>query len=378
MTSKIKIAQFFGIPVYVHWSFMLLFFWIGYLTLTMGLGLKFFTWYSALFIAIFICVVLHEFGHALTAKKFGVATRDIILSPIGGIARLEKLPEKPIQEFLVAIAGPLVNVVIFLVLYLFHVLFDYGNIQLWELGFREMMFELLNGSFFTFLFTTMIGLNLGLAVFNMIPAFPMDGGRILRSLLAIKFSRVRATQVATIVAQILAIAGFVFAIMGTQIILSLICVFIFLAARSENKMVKLDEVLEKTLVSEIVEMNFTRIYQFDLVQSATSVLKLGRENHFLVLRSEEEQEVIGVLHQAVLMQAIKKSDEFTAVQNYISPRFEYVKAEDNLKTIIPLMQKEGYTILPVVDEANVLIGKIDMDGLNAFLRMQQKIKKAQS
>ncbi len=374
MSGSMKVAKMFGIPVFVHWSFLLLFFWIAYLTISMGLGLKFFFWYSALFLAIFICVVFHEFGHALTARRYGVQTRDIILSPIGGIARLEKLPEKPIQEFLVALAGPLVNIGIFLVLLSIQLVFGVGDMQVWtEPDFKSMMNVLLRGSFVTFMFTTLLGLNLGLAVFNLIPAFPMDGGRILRSLLAIPLKRVRATQVAVFIAQIIAGLIFIWAISNGEIILGLITVFVFFAARQENRIVRFDALLENKYVRDLVQPSFTRIYKFDMVQEATSRLKMGIERNFLVLESSEEDTVLGVLHEPYLVEAIKKNEEFTPVANSLSQRFETVRPEMNLKDLFHLMRKEGYTILPVVDDQNQLLGKVDMQGLNNFLTTQQKL-----
>lgn len=374
MSGSMKVAKLFGIPVFVHWSFLLLFFWIAYLTIATGFGLKFFFWYSALFLGIFICVVFHEFGHALTARRYGVKTRDIILSPIGGIARLEKLPEKPFQEFLVALAGPLVNIGIFLVLLSIQLVFDVGDLEVWrEPDFPSMMNILLRGSFVSFMFTTLLGLNLGLAVFNMIPAFPMDGGRILRSLLAIPLKRVRATQIAVVIAQILAGFIFIWAISNGEIILGLISVFVFFAARQEMRMVRFDALLENKYVRDLVQPTFTRIYKFDMVQEATNKLKMGIERNFLVLESAENEKILGVLHEPYLVEAIKKNEEFTPVTNYLSDRYEPVRPEMNLKDLFHLMRKEGYTILPVINEEEQLLGKVDMQGLNNYLITQQKL-----
>ena len=370
--GSIKIAKVFGIPVFIHWSFGLLFIWIAYLTMINGLGMKFFLWYSALFIGIFVCVVLHEFGHALTARRYGVKTRDIILSPIGGIARLERLPEKPWHEFLVAIAGPLVNVFIFLSLLLINFAFGISDLQLAP-DFKLLMEDLLQGSFLAFMFTLLIVLNLFLAIFNLVPAFPMDGGRILRSLLSIPMGRVKATRIASFIAQGLALLTIFYALSNGLFILALICVFVFITARQENSMVKLDELLENTEVGELVETNFTRIYKSDLIQEATNRLRMGLEKNFLVFESEEDSTVIGVLHQPFLLEAIKQSDEFTSVLNYMSPSFEIINADMNLKAVFRLMQQKGYSILPVLRDGT-FIGKVDMQGLNEYLRIQQKLK----
>src|SRR2546426_4843146 len=173
-----KVFTAFGIDVYVHATFVLLILFVV-LSEIWGTGgsLAHGLLVGALWLSLFGCVVLHEFGHALTAKRFGVRTRDITLLPIGGIARLERIPSEPRKELLIAAAGPLVNLAIAAVLSLFGLAFGYWGPQT----------GLLPGEG-TVLRQTFIGnllwLNVAIAVFNMIPAFPMDGGRILRALLA--------------------------------------------------------------------------------------------------------------------------------------------------------------------------------------------------
>ena len=147
---------------------------------------------------LFLCVLAHEFGHILTARAFGVLTPDVILLPIGGVARLERIPEKPLEEFLIAIAGPLVNVVIGLGLVLVtSATLDGGSLATVESAKVSMVDRLAS-------------VNLFLALFNLIPAFPMDGGRILRALLSARLGFVRATEIAAMIGQWVAFAlGFI-------------------------------------------------------------------------------------------------------------------------------------------------------------------------
>jgi Zn-dependent protease len=176
---SLKLGRFFGINLYLHWSFWLLPLW---LVLTNGhdpdadpLGLR-----LLLLAALFAFVVLHEYGHALMARSFGIATRDVTLYPIGGVARLERMSEKPWEEFWIAIAGPLVNFV-----------------SAGALAFVMFLAPLhgLAGELVQYLF----GMNIVLFVFNLLPAFPMDGGRVLRALLAVPLDRLTATRVAVYV-----------------------------------------------------------------------------------------------------------------------------------------------------------------------------------
>ena len=180
-------GTFWGIPVKVHWTFGLLILFVSYSAfasgdkLVQGLGLITYV------LVLFLCVILHEYGHALTAKNYGVYTKDIIISPIGGLARLESMPDKAIQEFFIALAGPIVNLIIglFLAAILY---FTTGRMipEISDFKFDEPI------EFIRYI----IWMNFALFLFNLIPAFPMDGGRILRSLLSIKLGKVRATKIA--------------------------------------------------------------------------------------------------------------------------------------------------------------------------------------
>lgn len=194
---SLKIGRFFGINVFVHWTFWLLPMWVvlsqhfrpeeASPSLGMHLGLLF---------AVFGCVVMHEYGHALAARFFGISTHDITLYPIGGVARLERMSERPWEEFFIAIAGPLVNVAIVLPL----AIALFAGVLL--------MPQFLETSIGTFLFLLAVT-NVLLVVFNMIPAFPMDGGRVLRSLLATRMGQLRATRVAVKVGSAISVVAIV-------------------------------------------------------------------------------------------------------------------------------------------------------------------------
>ena len=183
-------------------------------------------------LAIFSCVVLHELGHALAAKKYGIKTRDIILLPIGGVARLEKMPNQPIQELWVALAGPAVNVVIvaLLAVYLWitNTLTPDNQLTMTTAAFVERI----------------MGVNIFLILFNMIPAFPMDGGRVFRALLATRLAYVRATQISANLGQAIAL---LFGIIGLfyNPILLFIAFFVWMGAAQETRMIRMKSVLDR-------------------------------------------------------------------------------------------------------------------------------------
>jgi Zn-dependent protease len=222
-----KIGKLFGIGIYVHWSFLLVPIWVFFTEPT--LPIAFFI--LGLVLAMFGCVVLHEFGHILTARAFGIGTRDVTLYPIGGVARLERMTEKPWEEILIALAGPAVNVAI-------SILLGFGLLAVLMVN-----PQLLQLTLFQFLFYLML-LNIGMVVFNLIPAFPMDGGRLLRALLAMPLGRLQATRVAAWLATVIALVGIV---VGFQLsfasgeinLLPIVAVFIFFAAQQELAVVEM-------------------------------------------------------------------------------------------------------------------------------------------
>jgi Zn-dependent protease len=221
--KSVRLGTLFGIPVYLHWTFLLLLGFVAFSqaivsgSFSAGLG-------GVVFVsAIFGCVVLHEFGHALTARRFGIRTRDVTLLPIGGVARLERMPEDPRQEFWVALAGPVVNVAIA------------GMLALWLLltGLEPGGLSMTGGS----LAARLMSVNLALVAFNILPAFPMDGGRVLRALLAQRTGYVEATDLAAKIGRGMAV---LFGIVGLfwNPLLVIIAIFVWSGAGQEAEMVR--------------------------------------------------------------------------------------------------------------------------------------------
>jgi Zn-dependent protease len=224
MRSSLKVASIFGIEVRIHLTFLLFLVWIwfSYYQVAGFMGAV----QGVLFIlALFACVLLHEFGHAFAARGFGIETPDITLLPIGGVARLNRIPDKPWQELVVAIAGPLVNVVIAGVLiFVIHTSATLEQLEYLENPRVELLGKL-------------AAVNVMLVLFNLIPAFPMDGGRVLRALLAMVMPYVRATQIAAWIGQGLAVVFGIFGILGNPLLI-FIAFFIFVGAQQEAAMAR--------------------------------------------------------------------------------------------------------------------------------------------
>jgi Zn-dependent protease len=235
-----KLGTAFGIGIYVHWTFLLL---PLYLVLT-GVGTGHgpaLLYVLALVGAVFGCVVLHELGHALTARRFGIATRDITLYPIGGVARLERMSERPWEEFWIALAGPAVNVGIAALLAFASPLFETGP-PLVE-GFADHL----------------LAANLVMVIFNLLPAFPMDGGRVLRAVLSHPLGRLRATEVAAGLGVVMAVAMFLWGATAGQPFLMFGAVFVFLAGRQELAAVRYREAMRTGLPQSVVPPDYAAV-----------------------------------------------------------------------------------------------------------------------
>ena len=268
MRWSFKIAQVAGIGIYVHWTFFLLLAWVVFSYVSSGQSVAVATEGVFFVLAIFGCVVLHELGHALTGRHFGVQTRDITLLPIGGVARLESIPEIPIQELWIAVAGPAVNVVIAAALFV--LLMIAGQLE------RTRNVTLLGGPFLARLMIV----NVMLVLFNMLPAFPMDGGRVLRALLAMQMPRVRATHVAATVGQAMAILFGIAGVFSGQWMLLFIAMFVYLGAQAESHLVEMRSLFKGVRARDAMITRFRTLRADDSIASIVEESSSGHQKNF--------------------------------------------------------------------------------------------------
>lgn len=383
MRGSLKLFTLFRIPVHIHWSFGLIFLYALWIAFSNNFGIVDTGWLLGFFVALFGCVLLHEYGHILTARKFGIHTQDIILTPIGGIARLERMPEKPFQEFVVAIAGPMVNVVIAALLFLLgFLLFQNESWELfkWFISQRLNIFaetdEMdtvmldsgLDPSGLLLYLPVLLTANIILVVFNLIPAFPMDGGRIVRALLAMRIGRSKATNIAALIGQGFAILFILYGMYNPESwSLTLIGFFVFVTARSENAMVQLDDLLHRFKARDIVRPQFTRLLSTDWMQTPIDLLGQGLERHFLVF--DFDGGLAGFLEEDDILQAQKKRDLSSEVSRYAQKDVEIVHPNESLQYVYFLIRQKGNGIVGIADESG-LIGVIDEAGLSYFLKSQ--------
>ncbi|MCL4244824.1 MAG: site-2 protease family protein, partial [Candidatus Dadabacteria bacterium] len=262
-----KLGEFGGIPVYIHATFLLIIAWVVLIHWTGGETLASIIGGVIFVLALFLCVVLHEYGHALTAKRYGIKTRDITLLPIGGVARLERMPDDPMQELKVALAGPAVNVAIAALLYAWLVLTrglgPLGDLTLTQGSFAERLMLV----------------NIFLVVFNLIPAFPMDGGRVLRALLALRSDYVRATQTAATIGQGIALL-FGFIGLFTNPFLVFIALFVWIGAAQEATMVKVRSALGGVPVEKAMLTDFKTVSPDDPLSRLVELTMSGSQQDY--------------------------------------------------------------------------------------------------
>lgn len=348
MRGSIHLGTYFGIPVYLHWSFFLLIAYIVYDSYRRGMDQVNILWFVLLTLTIFMCVTLHEFGHALTAKKYQITTKDIILSPIGGVARLKNMPKFWHQEFLIAIAGPAVNVVIAILLGLY--------LYLSGTGIPDQLESIVGSIRDNFLFLVLIT-NVFLVIFNMIPAFPMDGGRVFRALLSIPFGRLRATLVAARIGQALAILFMAFSMYQAQPIHLVIGVFIFFAASAELRSVQYDSWLETLVASEMGE-------------PAPGIFS-EEELHFHPHRKGYHFWVVenGALEPQYLIEQVN--------ENQVHRPFQLVDADMNSKAVIRLKRSAPNELLLAQDNHSKHYTVISNESINnLFMQYGEKRRKS--
>ncbi|MBX3356539.1 MAG: site-2 protease family protein [Phycisphaeraceae bacterium] len=372
LRGSLKLGSLFGVPIFIHWTFLLLLAWFMSGPLLAGgpdavgasLRVGFFV------LAIFGCVLLHEFGHVLAARGFGVPTRDVTLLPIGGVARLERMPEKPAQELLVALAGPAVNVVIAAVLIpLVLILGGGAALVSGEAGAegaaRSDVAGALLGHHANFL-AALAKVNVLLVIFNMIPALPMDGGRVLRSLLAMVTDRARATAVSAVLGQLLAVGFALLGVLSGNILLIVIAAFVFLGAGGEAQAEQIRSALVGLPVRAAMITHFKCLRASQRLREAAGELLAGSQQDFPVLRDDamdlDATALVGVLTRSDLVRAVAAGQMDDRVSTVMTPLGPFAREDDDLREVLERARQGEGGVPPI-------IGVVRSDHVGAPLRL---------
>ncbi len=345
------IASVAGINIRIHVTFLLLLAWFTLVyafatktvagTLT-GVGFV---------VLVFVCVVLHELGHAFAARRYGVRTRDITLLPIGGVARLQNMPSSPRAEIVIALAGPAVNLAIAAALA--GVLAATGQPAGFALAEEATLPQAL------------LSVNLMLAVFNLIPAFPMDGGRVLRAALALRSGAVRATTVAARVGQAIAI---VFAVVGVFVnpLLVLIAIFVWFGAQMELVDARMRAAMRGVPLAGALIRDFRALDPDETLARAIELTLTGTQRDFPVVR---DGRVVGLLTQRALLDALRRHGESVAVARAMQRSFPTATTADALDDVWRALRDGDEHLVPVFD-GDRLVGLVDVDNLVELARIR--------
>ncbi len=351
-----RIGRIAGIDVNVHATFFLLILWVVILHWLAGRSVEAVISGVVFIVALFACVVLHEFGHALTARHYGIPTKDITLLPIGGVSRFERMPDKPWQEFWVSIAGPCVNGAIALAIYLALFLTN---------GFRPVTGLSMTGG--PFLERILVA-NLILAIFNLIPAFPMDGGRILRALLATRMDHVRATHIAAAVGQALAL---VFGLIGLfrDPFLLFIAFFVWIGAAHEAQSVQIKDAFSGIPIRAAMQTKFSTLSTNNTLGDAVKMILDGSQHDFPVMWGDR---VLGILTRANVLSGLSETGPEQLVTSVMEREFDTAEPNEMLEGVLNRLALSKTRVMPVLQDGN-LVGLVTAENLGEYMMVQNAL-----
>jgi Zn-dependent protease/predicted transcriptional regulator len=353
MLWSFSIGRIAGTELRIHLTFFLLLAWIGASAWAEG-GLPAAVENVVFVAALFACVVAHEFGHALAARRYGIATPDITLFPIGGMARLERMPERPRQEIVVALAGPAVSIAIWAIISALGGVPDvaqFERIEQTDIGFWERLGAV----------------NLFLALFNLLPAFPMDGGRVFRALLALRVGRPRATRIAVGAGQVLAAGLGLVGLLGGSPVLVLIAVFIVLAGGAEGSEVALRDIARHMSARDAMITHFETLGPEDGIEAASAALIRTTQHEFPVVDSQARP--VGLISRNAIFAATTGPDHPAGLRvgSVMSEVFPSVDVRAPLDPVLDLMHSKGAEAVGVIEPGGRLVGYITRENIGEMM-----------
>lgn len=354
MSWAIPLGRVLGTEIRLHLTFLLLLAWIG-LAHGMQGGMPAAIQGIAFIALIFACVLLHEFGHVLAARRYGIATPDITLLPIGGVARLDRIPEKPAEELVVALAGPAMNVAIAALL-----LLPLGGVPdvAAMVGLEDPGQSLLARLFWV---------NVTLVAFNLIPAFPMDGGRVLRALLGLRLGNRRATEVAASIGQALAFGIGLLGLLGGAPLLVFVALFVWLGAGAESHAVQLRELSRGMVAADAMVTRFETLHTTARIADAVELLLRTSQTDFPVL--DASGRLRGILTRSDMIRALQDRGPDGAVLDAMQRDVAMVPHRAPLKDALRTMQETSGPV-GVTDGAGRLVGLLTHENLGEMLMVE--------
>ena len=357
MKGSFKLGKIADIGIFVHWTFSLLIMFIIFINYRAGQSATQILLSVLFILSLFITVILHELGHALAAKRYHIKTKDITLLPIGGLARLEKIPEKPIEELIVAVAGPLVNITLALITGIF--------INIPETT-EELMLQLSTGINPNNFFLNFFLVNFWLALFNLIPAFPMDGGRIIRAVLSFKMQRHVATRIAARIGQFIAL-GFILFGFFTSPVLVFIGIFVIIGAQVEADFTETKFLLKGFKVHDILMKQFPKVDANETIKTAVSLVLDSQSKNFLIT---EAGIPVGTLNRDQIIMALTKNGENEFIYNVMDRNLVFLDGNSLLENSFEVIQLNKSRLMLVM-ENNEVAGVLDSENLMEFILINE-------
>jgi Zn-dependent protease/CBS domain-containing protein len=362
MNSSLRLFDIRGITLRVHLTFPLILVWAALqFGLFAGLGTSGAIFGILVTLLLFVIVVLHELGHSIVAQHYGIAVKDIVLLPIGGMAQMKSIPENPVQEFFIAIAGPLVNFILAGLMILVSLAFGVGGSLANPLALLFGFGGISVASIFNYLFIA----NLFLGIFNLLPAFPMDGGRILRALLATRLNYVKATDIAALIGKMMAILLGAWGVFGGGIFLILIAFFVFIEADQEGKMVKVRHMMRGLTVAQAYSAQARTLNPQSTVGEAMELALNFLQSDFPVV---DGGQVVGLLTRGKLIEAINQYGPAAPVRDVMIKDVEPVTPEEELYDVQQHMMESQLNALPVAGTGGYL-GLITRRGIHELIQL---------
>ena len=355
MKWSLRLGRFLGIDVFLHFTFLIFLAVIWYFTREAGLI------FLGFFLAAFTCVVLHEYGHALTARRYGIRTHDITLLPIGGVARLERMPSNPREELLVAIAGPAVNLVIAAVLFLV--------CQLAHIPVIHGVDSVITGR--ADFIVTLMWWNLTMIVFNMLPAFPMDGGRVLRAFLAMRMNYAKATRWAATVGRVMALVFAWYAIfVVSHPMLIVIAFFVWVGAGDEAAAAEQKVLLDGVLARDAMIVDFRRLDPDDTSGTVAQIILQGWQTGFPVVF---DGALVGIVTWQDILAGLNVGHT-VAVNSFMRRPVPSCLPGDTLESALEQLRDSGLPLLPVVEDGR-LLGLVTPENTVEFIHIRRALER---
>jgi Zn-dependent protease/predicted transcriptional regulator len=353
MKTVFNIGRIFGISVSFHWTFLLLILWIAMIDFMAGIYPAEIVWTFILVIFILFSIIAHEAGHALMAYYFGIRATGVILLPVGGVASIPSLPKKPVQEILITLAGPAVNLAIaaFLLLFIrpFHAYWiDSENIGVVNAG--------------NFIFQLLI-INLSLGLFNLVPAFPLDGGRILRIVLAFNMNIVKATRVASILSLIIGSLMIILGFVIVHVLPILVGLFILFASRAEEYYLQLKTIAHGVRFKDVLMHDYDSVDANANVMDVSAMLSNNHSKFFIVM---ENGTAVGTVHRIQIIESIAEMKYDVKLKEIMKSNLEFINGNEKVENYIERLARKEERLYPVMDH-NHFAGVINFQHIIEYL-----------